>query len=212
MSCKRILAAVGIAAALSPLLPAPADAQSRGRAQRRGPVVVGRAVPRRGPVPRTIRPQIVTVVPYRPYYYPGFSLGLGFGYGGFGYGGFGYGAPVFPTYRSYYGRSYRYAPGFPYSYGNGPYGYGYEGGYRYAPGNAYGGVRIDLPQRDAQVFVDGYYAGIVNDFDGALQHLDLTPGPHRIEVRAEGYVPITFEVNVEPGRTITYRADMQPAP
>jgi hypothetical protein len=158
-------------------------------------------------VPRTIRPQIVTVVPYRPYYYPGFSLGLGFGYGGFGYG-----APVFPGYRSYYGRSYGYARGFPYSHGYGPYGYGYGGGYRYAPGSAYGGVRIDLPQRDAQVFVDGYYAGVVNDFDGTLQHLDLTPGPHRIEIRADGFAPITFEVNVEPGRTITYRADMQPAP
>ncbi len=79
------------------------------------------------------------------------------------------------------------------------------------PGVAYGGVRIDLPQRDAQVFVDSYYTGIVNNFDGALQHLDLTPGPHHLEVRAEGYDPIAFDVNVQPGQTITYSADMIPA-
>jgi hypothetical protein len=72
-------------------------------------------------------------------------------------------------------------------------------------------VRIDLPQRDAQVFVDGYYAGLVDEYDGALQHLDLTTGPHHIEVRAPGFQTITFDVNVEPGRTITYRADMIPA-
>jgi hypothetical protein len=73
------------------------------------------------------------------------------------------------------------------------------------------GVRLNIPQRDAQVYVDGYYAGIVDDFDGVFQHLDLTAGPHRIEVRAPGYEPLTVDVNVEPGRTITYQGDMQPA-
>jgi len=76
---------------------------------------------------------------------------------------------------------------------------------------AYGGVRISLPQRDAEVYVDGYYSGVVDQFDGAMQQLNLEPGPHQIEVRAAGFEPVTFDVNVEPGRTLTYRSSLREA-
>ena len=75
------------------------------------------------------------------------------------------------------------------------------------PGRAYGGVRIQGAARDAQVYVDGYYAGVVDDFDGTFQHLNLEPGAHRIEIRGQNAPPIAFDVNVRPGETITYRAD-----
>ena len=71
----------------------------------------------------------------------------------------------------------------------------------------YGGVRITEAPRDAQVFADGYYVGIVDDFDGAFQHVNLEAGQHRIEVRAGGVEPVSFDVYVQPGRTITLRAD-----
>jgi hypothetical protein len=58
------------------------------------------------------------------------------------------------------------------------------------------------------VFADGYYVGIVDDFDGVFQHMNLEAGPHRIEIRAPGYPPIAVDVNVQPGETITYRADL----
>ena len=35
------------------------------------------------------------------------------------------------------------------------------------PGQPYGGLRIDLPQRDAEVYVDGYFVGTVDNFDGS---------------------------------------------
>ena len=79
-------------------------------------------------------------------------------------------------------------------------------------GPGYGGVRIDLNQRDAEVFVDGYYVGIVDDFDGVFQKVDLEPASHRIEIRAPGFETSQFEVNVLPGQTITYRTPMQPQP
>ena len=72
-----------------------------------------------------------------------------------------------------------------------------------------GGVRLVVPQRNAEVYVDGYYAGVVNDFDGTFQQVNLEPGPHRIEVRGQGSTPLSFDVNVQPGQTVTYRA---PAP
>lgn len=132
-----------------------------------------------------------------------------------------YGYPYFYGYPRYYDY-YPYGAGW-YGggwYGSGWYGYGYPSlGYApYAyqgfagvtPGRAYGGVRIDLAERDAEILVDGYYAGIVDDFDGTFQELRLEAGPHRIEIRAEGFVPVTFDVNVEIGRTITYRTRLRP--
>jgi hypothetical protein len=55
------------------------------------------------------------------------------------------------------------------------------------------------------VFADGYYVGIVDDFDGVFQHLNLEAGPHRIEIRTPGYADaIEFEVMIQPGRTTTF--------
>jgi hypothetical protein len=147
--------------------------------------VVGRPVPHTVYAPRIVRPNIIGVVPYRPYVYrPTFGLRF--------------------RYRNRYGYSY------PYRY-NDPYGYGYPAppGYVTAvPGRPYGGVRIVGAPREAGVFADGYYVGIVDDFDGVFQHMNLEAGPHRIEIRAPGYPPVEFDVNVQPGETITYRADL----
>ena len=44
------------------------------------------------------------------------------------------------------------------------YGYGYTGG-SYETGS----VRLLVKPRDAQVFVDGYYVGVVDEFDGTFQ-------------------------------------------
>ena len=57
------------------------------------------------------------------------------------------------------------------------------------------------------MFADGYYVGIVDDFDGVFQHVNLEAGQHRIEVRSPGLEAISFDVYVQPGRTITLRAD-----
>ena len=84
------------------------------------------------------------------------------------YGAYAYGSPFYSYgYPYYYGYP---AYGYPIprrtvtaTYGAyAPYGYGY-GGYS---GQPYGGLRIDLPQRDAEVYVDGYFVGTVDNFDG----------------------------------------------
>jgi hypothetical protein len=162
-----------------------------------GPVV-GRAVPRAVPPAGARPPFVVTprfgIVPVRPYYYPygypyRFGVSVGF-YAGYPY-------PYYP---------YGY---YPYS----PYGYGYDASYGYpagyltaVPGVGYGGVRIQGAPGDAQVFADGYYVGVANDFDGAFKQLNLAPGAHRIEIREAGRPPLEFDVRIEPGQTITYRA------
>jgi hypothetical protein len=186
MAHMKMLAVLGLAAALA-TMPLPAQAQVRGRA---GGAVVGRAAPIAGPSPIVGGPRPFSVFPYAPFYRPGIGLGFYLGYPGY-YGPYGY--------------------GYPYYYPYGPYGaYGaYPYGYAWATAGAYGGVRIDVPQKDAEVYADGYYAGTVNDFDGALRHLNMTAGPHHLEIRGQGFDPIAFDVNVQPGQTITYRADLR---
>jgi hypothetical protein len=107
---------------------------------------------------------------------------------------------------------YVYRPSFSvgvYYGAGGYYPYGYTPDYYFnpIPGHAYGGVRITGAPRDAQVFADGYYVGIVDDFDGIFQHVNLEAGPHHIEVAWGDYQPVSFDVYVRPNETTTFRAD-----
>jgi len=72
-------------------------------------------------------------------------------------------------------------------------------------------VRLEVSPDDAQVFVDNYYAGIVDDFNGMFQRLTLHAGPHLIEIRKEGLRSLGIELNLYPGQDITYRKTMEPS-
>ena len=115
-----------------------------------------------------------------------------------------------------------YGPGFSVYFGVGS-GYRYGSPYRgrvygYVPAPVYGAriyygdVRMQVRPRDAAVFVDGYYAGLVDDFDGVFQRLTLTVGPHEIEIEAPGLEPRVFNVYVDPARTVDVRTDLYPLP
>jgi hypothetical protein len=68
-----------------------------------------------------------------------------------------------------------------------------------------GGVQLDIDPRRAQVFVDGTYAGLVEEFSGYFHHLELAAGPHDIAVVSPGYEPLNLHVIVAPGATLTHR-------
>jgi len=140
---------------------------------------------------------------YRPVHRPGLGIGIYIG------------SPFRYSHRAY-SRPY-YATPYPYNYGYygyaSPYAYpsypSYAGIYAVPPPDAlYGGVRLDVTPRDAAVYVDGYYAGIVDDFDGAWQRVALEPGPHRFEIVAPGHETLVFEVNIRTNETVRYRGDM----
>ena len=48
-------------------------------------------------------------------------------------------------------------------------------------------MRVLVEPNEARVYVDGYYAGIADDFDGIFQRLNLAPGRHDISLKLEGY-------------------------
>ena len=74
-----------------------------------------------------------------------------------------------------------------------------------------GGVQLDVEPRRAEVYVDGTYAGIVSEFSGYYQHLEVAAGPHVITIVAPDYDPLILDVIVSPGRTATYRASLMRA-
>lgn len=118
----------------------------------------------------------------------------------YGYGAFGLGYFYYDPYR-WYPRSYSiHGPSY---YGHG-YGHGYYGSSFFDVGE----LRLHVTPRHAQVFVDGYYAGIVDDFDGMFQGLKLESGPYHIELVSPGYEPLEFDIRINRGQKINYRGDL----
>ncbi|MEZ5287314.1 MAG: hypothetical protein R2712_21425 [Vicinamibacterales bacterium] len=193
-----------------PVVVAPRSNRSWG--SRSGPVVVFQGS--RGWFPyRSYGPRVRYVSPYYAFR-PRLSIGLGL------WSGF---AVPFPAYG--------YVS--PYGYGYPPaYGYGYPGAYpspyaapypstsypAQAPGSVavtpagYGGVSFQITPADAEVWVDGGYAGRASEFGPYDEPLTLEPGLHRIELRAPGFQLQTFDVTISAGHVIPYQGSLPPGP
>jgi hypothetical protein len=177
---------------------------------RDGRNAVGTAVERTGPVPdRNGRSggsygRGYLYDPYYSFYYDPFysnrySYWSPFGYG-YGLGYFSYDPFLFGGY----GYSGAYGGGYdPYYSGGGGSG-GYSSAYR-----GVGSLRLKVKPANAQVYVDGYYVGVIDSFDGVFQRLGIDAGAHRVELRAEGYETVQFEVMVTPGDTVTYKGELK---
>lgn len=71
-----------------------------------------------------------------------------------------------------------------------------------------GRLYLSVAPGSTQVFVDGFYTGTADDFDGRGQGLNLEAGPRRVELRADGFETVTFDVRIASGETLTYRKDL----
>jgi hypothetical protein len=76
---------------------------------------------------------------------------------------------------------------------------------------ASGDVRVLATPKQAEVYVDGFYAGVVDDFDGVLQRLHTTPGGHAITLHLEGYRTVTQNIYVTPDSTFKLQLTMDAA-
>lgn len=122
--------------------------------------------------------------------------------------------PIFLSGPSFF-PGYGYGGPDPYaSYAPGPYGYPLGvGESRQAAGPlrtfARGGLRLETEPGTAQIFVDGYYAGLVEDYGLRGRILELAAGSHHIELRAPGYALLPFDVSIIPNETSRFRGDLQ---
>jgi hypothetical protein len=141
---------------------------------------------------------------YSPWYYSRYSP---FYYTGFGASMWGLGYIWDPFW---FGPGYGYAD--PWGYGDPGYiggGGGYAGGGDPDEVEGQGALRIKVKPREARVLVDGTFAGTVDDFDGNFQKLRLDEGAHKVELQADGFEPLRFDVLIVDGQTVTYKGQLR---
>ncbi len=114
------------------------------------------------------------------YAYP--YMGLGWGWGG-PWGSYWYGGPYW---------------GYPYPYWGGGY---YDIGAQ---------LRLEVKPKQAQVFLDGYYVGIVDDFDGIFERLHFKPGDHELVLYLEGYQTVKQDVRLGQRQEAKIKLQMTP--
>lgn len=106
----------------------------------------------------------------------------------------------------YYHRPWFYDPWF--GWGP-PYGwyppYAYVGRY---DGSA--SLRLQVEPEETEVFIDGYFAGTVDDFNGFFQRLRLEPGDHEVELYLPGHRSVRHKIYLQPTGTFRLRHVMQP--
>ena len=73
-------------------------------------------------------------------------------------------------------------------------------------------VRLLVTPKEAAVYADGFYAGIVDDFNGFFEGLPLPPGGHEITLFLAGYRTARERVYLAPGSTFKLRDTMARLP
>lgn len=96
---------------------------------------------------------------------------------------------------------YQYPPYGP----NGPY-----GPYRRFAYEPVADLRIQVTPRDAEVYVDGYLVGTVDQFDGVFQRLRAPLGEHEIAIYMNGYHTVREKMLLRPYETYHIKQAMQP--
>lgn len=113
-------------------------------------------------------------------------------------------------YRGYGYPSFRlgYSPGFYPSFGVGYGYYPFSVGFNFAggPKDPRGVVRFEVDPKETEIYIDGYYAGIVDDF-GKLR---LEAGPHDITLYLERHRVFEETVYSTAGSTVRIHHEMEP--
>ena len=59
-------------------------------------------------------------------------------------------------------------------------------------------LQLQVTPRETEVFVDGYFAGRVDDFDGRFQRLHIQPGEHDLTLYLDGHRKVTQTILIRP--------------
>jgi hypothetical protein len=74
--------------------------------------------------------------------------------------------------------------------------------YRYQVAGPESNLRIIVTPKIASVFVDGYFAGEVDQFDGVFQRLHVSPGSHEFAIYLAGYHTMRQTLFLNPNETL----------
>jgi hypothetical protein len=73
-----------------------------------------------------------------------------------------------------------------------------------------GEIKLEVTPERAAVFVDGHFAGTVNQFRGAGRAMLIAPGNHHIKIDLVGYQPFETDVTLLARQKITVKTDLAP--
>lgn len=73
-----------------------------------------------------------------------------------------------------------------------------------------GEIKLEVTPDRAAVFVDGHFAGTVNQFRGAGRAMLIAPGNHHIKIGLVGYQPFETDVTLLAKQKITVKTDLAP--
>jgi hypothetical protein len=73
-----------------------------------------------------------------------------------------------------------------------------------------GEIKLEVTPDRAAVFVDGHFAGTVNQFRGAGRAMLIAPGKHHIKIGLVGYQPFETDVTLLANQKITVKTDLAP--
>jgi hypothetical protein len=97
-----------------------------------------------------------------------------------------------------------------------PFGWSWYGQYPYPPHgwgrplyDNTGSARIQVTPKNTEVFLDGYFVGLVDDFDGYLQRLHAPAGEHELTFYLEGYRTRREKVLFRPRATLRIEFGME---
>ena len=143
---------------------------------------------------------------HRHHYYNNYHRNY---YGGhYGY----YSYPYRYPYFSYYGAFGFWSPWFDYGWGWGKYPYrrpvtvyisDYDNG-------RVGALDLDVSPEKAQIFIDGNYVGVADEYDGFPAFLWLEQGTYDVAIYKPGYQTIFRQYSIYPGVVIDVEDRMQP--
>ena len=72
------------------------------------------------------------------------------------------------------------------------------------------GLRLQVAPKETEVFIDGYFAGTVDDFDGFFQRLRLEPGEHDLELYLPNHRSVKQKIYLQPHSTFRVKHEMEP--
>jgi hypothetical protein len=73
-----------------------------------------------------------------------------------------------------------------------------------------GEIKLEVTPERAAVFVDGHFAGTINQFRGAGRAMLVAPGKHHIKIDLVGYQTFETDVTLLAKQKITVKTDLAP--
>lgn len=120
------------------------------------------------------------------------------------YGGYNWGFNYYPNYWGYWYTPWFWGPSVNVIYDNGP------GVVRGSSYRDVGALDTDISPEKAEIYIDGKYVGIADDFDGFPAYLWLEEGTYDVAAYMPGYKTLSRQVSVYPGLVIDLDHRLEP--